>query len=200
MQVESDAYKSLKRVSAAVLVALIVSVLTVIVLVVYTAHRQNESGQEASERQFRGLMELQQRQLAVQVQDYAFWDDMVMNLLIRKDEPWWQLNVADYTMASFKLSFSFLLDGQNQMLFNTQGRRRHQVDRATGRRALASGAAGPGAEIYPRRFRSPPGRIGHRAAQWPTVCRFGSGPGEPYANSPTEPGSRRRAGFCQITG
>jgi sensor domain CHASE-containing protein len=27
---------------------------------------------------------------------------------------------ADYTMASFKLSFSFLLDGQNQMLFNTQ--------------------------------------------------------------------------------
>ncbi len=111
---------TLRRLTFAVLAVIVLCLATILGLLAYASQVQREQTAMSVERQFQGLLQLQAEQLQQRVQDYAYWDDAIENVVVKPDQVWWAANAGDYALASFKMSFSMAVSGRNEVILFSQ--------------------------------------------------------------------------------
>ncbi len=87
-----------------------------IVLFVMTRD-QDRAATDASENVVSALLQVSQRDLQRLAKDYSHWDIAVRNLVIAFNPDWADRNVGSYLEEAFNVSATFVLSGNDQLIF-----------------------------------------------------------------------------------
>ena len=94
---------------------------------------QDRAATDASENVVSALLVVSQRDLQRLAKDYSYWDIAVRNLVIAFNPDWADRNVGSYLAEAFNVSATFVLSGDDQLIFavvDSEGRWPCRPDRS----------------------------------------------------------------------
>jgi diguanylate cyclase (GGDEF)-like protein/PAS domain S-box-containing protein len=172
-------YRFGRQVALPVLTLVAAAMLAVVAFVSYSAARQTQDAREQSTRATRAAIDTKLAEVALTVQDYAWWNDAVRHLDLAFDLAWADSNVGRYIHDTFGYDATFVIGRDGRTRYTTIGGKRRTTDAFE----LAPGLEDLVAQAH-RIPRDQPGAVSGYLALDGVVAMFGASPITPEPGEP----------------
>ncbi|WP_339672771.1 EAL domain-containing protein [Dasania marina] len=100
----------IKRLGATSFVILASSIIFVVMIVVWAGHKINEIAIQKASTSLESLIVQDSKKLKVAVNDYAWWDGLIENIIENKNEEWIGLHFSKYLAETYSVERVIVLD------------------------------------------------------------------------------------------
>jgi diguanylate cyclase (GGDEF)-like protein len=111
-------HSSVRRLTVALFLLIIMSTVSTISLMFYGAKKADHEAISSSEKITNAIIQDRLDQLAALTRDYAFWDDTINNAYLQQDHSWIDENIGLYLTDAFSISDQFIIVGDNHAVLS----------------------------------------------------------------------------------